>query len=211
MSDFKETCIWMSYRYAIGRKTIAATSHAYDIAHNMDWVQKEKWQFTGIDILREINSHIRCYKNIKVVSYGDPDYDVFSIIFEWFLNNPQDDNVEYFMTHKWDIDTLHGTVKSVTELSEEEKPVRKEGIYYEANIFSEYSDYKGWIKLANMFLENYKYVTYEFDGKVQTVKCIEWYDLDYSGKISKKYTASNEAMSGWYIAPDYIKAVSDRK
>ena len=81
MSDFKETCIWMSYRYAIGRKTIAATSHAYDIAHNMDWIPKARWQFTGIDILREINFHIRCYKNIKVVSYGDPDYDVFSIIF----------------------------------------------------------------------------------------------------------------------------------
>ena len=32
MSDFKETCIWMSYRYAIGRKAIASVMHAEDIA-----------------------------------------------------------------------------------------------------------------------------------------------------------------------------------
>ena len=35
MSDFKETCIWMSYRYAIGRKAIASVMHAEDIAKHM--------------------------------------------------------------------------------------------------------------------------------------------------------------------------------
>ena len=210
MSNFKETFIWMSYRYAIGRKTIAATSHAYDIARNMDWVSKDRWEFTGMDILREINGRIKWYKNIHLESYGDPKTDIFSIIFEWFLNNPQDDNIEYFVSHEWHIDTTHGIITNIKERDADKIPGRQDGIYYESNIFSEYNDYKGWIKLANMFLENYKYVTYEYDGKVQTVKCIEWYDLDYSGKISKKYTASNEAMSGWYIAPDYIKSVSDR-
>ena len=38
MSDFKETCIWMSYRYAIGRKTIASLMHAEDIAKHMEGV-----------------------------------------------------------------------------------------------------------------------------------------------------------------------------
>lgn len=40
MSDFKETCIWMSCRYAIGRKAIASVMHAHaeDIARHMEWV-----------------------------------------------------------------------------------------------------------------------------------------------------------------------------
>lgn len=38
MSDFKEPCIWMSYRYAIGRKAIASVMHAEDIARHMEWV-----------------------------------------------------------------------------------------------------------------------------------------------------------------------------
>ena len=41
MSDFKETCIWMSYRYAIGRKAIASVMHAEDIAKHMGWVPIE--------------------------------------------------------------------------------------------------------------------------------------------------------------------------
>ena len=37
MSDFKETCIWMSYRYAIGRKSIASVMHAEDIPERTDY------------------------------------------------------------------------------------------------------------------------------------------------------------------------------
>ena len=55
MSDFKETCIWMSYRYAIGRKAIASVMHAEDIAKHMEWVPMDRWAFTGMDILREVN------------------------------------------------------------------------------------------------------------------------------------------------------------
>ena len=49
MSDFKETCIWMSYRYAIGRKSIASLMHAEDIAKHMEWVPIDRWAFTGME------------------------------------------------------------------------------------------------------------------------------------------------------------------
>lgn len=72
MSDFKETCIWMSCRYAIGRKAIASVMHAEDIARHMEWVPMDRWAFTGMDILREVNDRIRWYKNIHIESYGTP-------------------------------------------------------------------------------------------------------------------------------------------
>ena len=85
MSDFKETCIWMSYRYAIGRKAIASVMHAEDIAKHMGWVPMDRWAFTGMDILREVNDRIGWYKNIHIESYGDPTIDIFSVIFQFIL------------------------------------------------------------------------------------------------------------------------------
>jgi hypothetical protein len=58
MSDFKETCIWMSYRYAIGRKSIASVSHARDIANHLDWIPDDRKEFTGKDMMREINDKL---------------------------------------------------------------------------------------------------------------------------------------------------------
>ena len=34
MTQYEEDCVWMSYRYCIGRHTIASHCHAGDIAKN---------------------------------------------------------------------------------------------------------------------------------------------------------------------------------
>ena len=51
LSTYEEDCIWMSYRYCIGRHTIASHCHASDIANNAyGRMSKERTQFMSKDI-----------------------------------------------------------------------------------------------------------------------------------------------------------------
>ena len=82
--DFKETCLWMSYRYAIGRKSIAAVSHAADIAKHLDWIPDDRWEFTAEDILREVNQSIGWTDNLTIMGLdGYRKTDVFSVLFSF--------------------------------------------------------------------------------------------------------------------------------
>ena len=54
---YEETLIWMSYRYAIGRHTIASNSHCHDIAENAYERLKltpHRMEFMAKDICNEI-------------------------------------------------------------------------------------------------------------------------------------------------------------
>lgn len=55
MSDYEEDCMWMSYRYCIGRHTIASHMHAHDIWVNCNGrMSPERQLFNAYDINREI-------------------------------------------------------------------------------------------------------------------------------------------------------------
>ena len=63
LSDYEEDCMWMSYRYCIGRHTIAAHMHATDIWKNCKGrMSKERQLFTAFDINREIESSMTFIK-----------------------------------------------------------------------------------------------------------------------------------------------------
>lgn len=57
LSDYEEDCMWMSYRYCVGRHTIAASMHAPAIwKHCRGRISDERSLFTAFDINREIES-----------------------------------------------------------------------------------------------------------------------------------------------------------
>lgn len=59
LTDYEEDCMWMSYRYCIGRHTIASSMHAGHIWNNCkERMSKERQLFTAFDINREIE---RCF------------------------------------------------------------------------------------------------------------------------------------------------------
>lgn len=63
LSDYEEDLIWMSYRYCIGRHTIAAGMHAGNIVKNSyDKLNPERRDFMAFDIRREIESILRWNK-----------------------------------------------------------------------------------------------------------------------------------------------------
>lgn len=60
LSDYEEDCMWMSYRYCIGRHTIASHMHANDIWKNCRGrMSKDRELFTAFDINREIEDKLR--------------------------------------------------------------------------------------------------------------------------------------------------------
>lgn len=64
LSDYEEDCMWMSYRYCIGRHTIASHMHANDIWKNCKGrMSKERELFTAYDINREIEDKMRFNSN----------------------------------------------------------------------------------------------------------------------------------------------------
>lgn len=60
LNDYEEDCMWMSYRYCIGRHTIASHMHAGDIWKNCkNRITKERQLFNAFDINRSIEDCIR--------------------------------------------------------------------------------------------------------------------------------------------------------
>ena len=63
LSDYEEDCMWMSYRYCIGRHTIASHMHASDIwKHCKGRISDERSLFTAFDINREVESSMTFIK-----------------------------------------------------------------------------------------------------------------------------------------------------
>jgi len=60
LSEYETDCMWMSYRYCIGRHTIASHMHAHDIWINCKGriTSKERELFNAFDINREIEQHL---------------------------------------------------------------------------------------------------------------------------------------------------------
>lgn len=70
LSDFEETCMWMSYRYAIGRHSIASVMHAKDIAVNCFYrLSNEQKEFTSYDISKCIYEQLCFPFNFYIDGY----------------------------------------------------------------------------------------------------------------------------------------------
>lgn len=200
----------MSYRYAIGRKSIAAVSHAAEIAKHLDWIPDDRWEFTAEDILREINQSIGWSENLTIMGLdGYRKTDVFSVLFSFIEKNPEYMSHDAFNNHHWVIN-LDTNFVGVTKKDEPSKNI--------LSIFYDYDDYKDWIKLAKLLKNDTVKVTYEYDGKTIVEECYEYWDCSfYNGEVSlnKRYSKVQdmdnrkgyEIMNGWYINPKYIKKV----
>lgn len=156
-----EDFIWMSYRYCIGRKTIAACMHADTIASvlasNPGLVSPERLAFNARDIRSEINSCIAFKDNIVISSYGR-DNDVLSA-FLYGLN-------EYGDPTKFTFHVDANEMK-ITEATPVEKPHEN----YKC-VQNDYGDLIPWIKLANWMDEScHRKITVEFNGEVSEIIC----------------------------------------
>ena len=102
LSDYEEDCMWMSYRYCIGRHTIASHMHASNIwKHCKGRMNKERQLFTAYDINREIEqslSFIKPYFHFPITSLNRiyiSAIDIFCQFLEDFDIKSEKDLIKY--------------------------------------------------------------------------------------------------------------------
>ena len=179
----------MSYRYCIGRHTIASVMHAETIAKlihdNPDILSEERLAFTALDIRREINSKIW---NNAINNVLGCDWDVYSAI----------------LYKSSEIENPYEVIYSVDDIS---KTIKITPGIVNDKFDKDYIDLIPWIKLANWIDKScHKLLTCAWDNNVATEWCFPYPAL-INGKYVERYTMCrnfDKLSIQSYICPDYI-------
>ena len=206
-----EDLIWMSYRYCIGRKTIAASTHAGTVADiifkNPNLLTKERREFMAQDIRQCILDALKWNKRIRFENnyhWYNTNWDFYALLLEGMSECPYPSEARYV------IDMEKRT------LSWEKYGFRHNDVEIRDKPDDMYNDLIGWVKLANALDETcHKDITVNVEGKEHTIRCFPytaytqgeykcvWASLD-------KDASSNIIMQG-YVIPELIANIDNIK
>jgi hypothetical protein len=212
MSMYEEDLIWMSYRYCIGRHTIASHMHAGEIAkHEYDRLSPERRQFMALDIRREI-AHCLSFSpfNFRMdPNIIEKNYKPLEILLQFFEDN--------------DIHTreqLKGIASINTKITRYSEPQdiiietseKKYNVDTHLSIF-DILDLIPWMNLASCFdVENHKRCLVNVNGDEKVLEYFDsWTETREPGqefgfkkvKITVDAYLKNPEYCG-YIIEDYI-------
>lgn len=204
--SFFEDMIWMSYRYCIGRRTIATHMHAGNIAKNCyNLLSDDRKVFNAQDIRQEINDVFRWRENININLYrGDVDSDAFSLIIQRLIDKYGEELPETFNWDDWMFDVDHNGKITISEYNGN-KPIESVPILF--------SDLVPWIKLANALdINNHKVITTEFNGDKKEYICFKYPIMDHTGRnIKMRWVDINSYLENpfidTYIDEQYITEI----
>lgn len=193
--DFIDDCLWMSYRYCIGRHTIAANAHAKDMVtflrFNPDMVSGERKLFMASDIRDEIDDNIRMFGNV-VIKDRSKQFTALELI----LFKLAEEGLKYTGSEKFDVNRTEHTV----DIHGGGDPVNKISI----------SDFIPWINVANWLDPQYE-ITYECNGKSETKPALPRFQVNNNGAVHVNWNTVEDFETRpyvyAYIAPEYIKSV----
>lgn len=182
--------IWMSYRYCIGRHTIASCMHADDIIQlikdNEALFDTNRLKFYHDDIISTINDCIRFCDDIVVSGLN---HDLFKICIE---------NVSNDLANKKLHIESNGSVELVNSIYKKE---------YIHSWKQELKDLVSWHRLAmwiDGFINPVK-VTVKYQNKQSVYDCFKWYGIN--GKVHYSEIKNNNKNS-WF-SPEYIINVEE--
>lgn len=190
ITEFEETCMWMSYRYAIGRHTIASTMHANDIASNLFYrIPNDRKEFTAFDIAREIDNDLRFEFNLFIdYPNENKNFKPYEILMEFIKKENIKDLNEFnkFKSIRYNCSTKEFKVKyddsyvdayhssPIGDKQEEQYDIHKN--YSTMNL----EDLLHWQKLSACFdIHNLKVIHTLYEGKEQDHICFKSYFLQY--------------------------------
>lgn len=162
ITPYEEDCIWMSYRYCIGRHTIASQMHASNIAKfNYKKLSKSQMERMSEDINREIFYNLKFSNLLKCNSFDALPSN---------LKRPLD-----LLYQAFDENNINSIdkVKSLSNVEVLYKDNLIFNCYYNNNNLSmmDFTDLEIWQKLANLFdVDNYKRC------KLKTGEIIEYFE-----------------------------------
>ena len=190
ITEFEETCMWMSYRYAIGRHSIASTMHANDIANHFFYrLPNDRKEFTAFDIAREIDDSLRwkfnlfiTYPNVNenfypleilmqfIKKYGIKDLDEFNKFHRIDYNcSTNEFTVEYDSSY---VDAYH----SSPDGSEQKEQYDKKRTYSTMDI----EDLMHWQKhAACLDVHRLKVIKTLYEDKEEEHICFKTYFMQY--------------------------------
>lgn len=205
LTRYEEDCVWMSYRYCIGRHTIASHCHAADIAQNAyGRMTPERTQFISSDINNEIHSQLHFGNLVDMGWYGNipkthfKPFDVLCSI----LNKESINSVEKFRE-----------IKSICIEWSREKQDFDYSIYYfndndknkdyERSLW-DIQDLEVWQQLANLFdVNGHKFCKLLGGTNCEYYEC--WHIINNQGEITyEKRKHSVFGPFGWSINEDCI-------
>lgn len=170
LSSYEEDCIWMSYRYCIGRKTIASHMHAGNIAENAyHRLSNERMEFMAKDILEEIHTKlsfmdIRADQSIK---YNNADFILIEELFKFYNDHKNDENFKEIVSMHYNGDGCWD-IKYAGEKDTEFNKIF--GIYRSSDI----DDLVVWYKLAKCFMKSkHKIFVSKDDQQIEYFDCYE--------------------------------------
>ena len=195
ISEFEETCMWMSYRYAIGRHTIAASMHANDIAtHFFYRLSNERKEFTAFDIAREIDNILRWEFNLFIeYPNNNINYRPYEILMDFIKKyNIKDlnefnkfDRIDYnCSTQEFKIKYVPSYINAyhLSPIGDEHKEVYDKKKNYNT---IDIEDLCHWQMLSACFdVKRLKVVKTLYEGKEEEHICFKSYFLQY-GKITE--------------------------
>lgn len=188
LSDYEETLIWMSYRYAIGRHTIASNMHAGDIAQNSYerlMLSPARMQFMSKDINQEIASRLSWSNfNFRIDNYyGENRWGHHPLdLFYEFINSLHITDIQelgkYKDIHVY-IDYMNGDVTYEPRLKEDNSTSYVSCMDYE--------DLDCWQILSKVFdLKHHKFCRAIYNGEESIIEYIDVYRR-VSGSEEIKY------------------------
>lgn len=198
--DLIEEFIWMSYRYCIGRHTIAANMHADEIykllSKNPEILSKDQAEFMATDIRRQINNLLNFKKNVQF-SCSD-DYDVYSeLLYTITKKNINPLKAKFFVDYydgKINIDTEE-LIESLNE--------------YE-DITKDYIDLVKWVALSNWLdYKTHKVIVYDDNGEEKECVVFPYPSCDYQGNYEELWVPVDGNFLENYINKKYIKEFKD--
>lgn len=196
MEDF----IWMSYRYCIGRHTIAACTHADTIAQlyfdNPSVLSEERLKFMALDIREEVTNQLSWKKGLHIEGNSFRK-DIFSPLMLALNDYPEHSKKVFY----FDADT-----DKIVEVKEDNS------LYAFETLDTDYMDLIPWVRLSNLFdSDTHVHVTVEFNGETKVYHCYPW-PLQYKQERETKYeivysTIDTLPCKGSHISSEYIKSI----
>lgn len=216
LSMYEETLIWMSYRYAIGRHTIASFTHAGDIAKNSYdrlLLTPSRMQFMSKDINEEIERCLSfCPCTFRIDKYSGVNIEDISPlnIFYQFINSL---NIENYNELK-KIDNVEAYYDK--ECSEFKFDIKYLEEGNEQRYISEMDieDLEPWQKLASVFnLKKHKFCKTLYDGKENIIEYVDVWrrKVDENGYLTKviQYEKVKMPIDSYLSNPSILTCINE--
>lgn len=197
MSDkmYHEDLVWMSYRYAIGRHTIAAHQHALNIAkYEYYTLTHDQKQHFATDIRQCIEDNLRFGEYNVSIDYSilPEERRPLEFLLQYFIDNPN-----------WETDYKGLIIKrdiSTGKIIYEDKKLNLQNNYSPLSMMY-LEDLLVWMDLASYFDEdNYKTCNIDYNGEIKEITYFDSYIL---------YRSKDDINSYWKKVKKPVKQYRD--